>query len=710
MRGEAVPLRPRPRTMGSCPRCGSPLEVADLHLAGWRSLVRGSCGGCGGRFVQDLPVGFGLLHPASLDLDTGETLAAPGSEWFSAPLRGYWGQPDGNPVAVRVSRDREIDHITILNCLDVVDGHELLKLLNAGRELDSGTDLAVLVSSWLADAVPAGVAEVWSVDASPRRLRAWLLDLETWIDSQLGRFQSARLSPAFPHPHSSTYELVDFTRKLRPESVGNPSVVMSLGDERLWGRTARAQLRNIDGLCRRLARRFPNAGFVAVGAGSAARLPSAVIDRRSADPDAADERAWLALAAAADLVVGIHGPNLLLPSSLARMTVELVPRGSYGNALDATLLSDGDPLETLWRRRLIYGDAALARVTAQRVAEVAAAMLAGENRFRTVMLGPLSGRGGELPERVEISDLTAVPKLLPGLRGATEVWRRARGAAGVARHHARHAIGRLRAQRGERPPRIMTDRRGLRFELVSHVEIGQFLVNGGHFEGREIEFLVALADPEDVVLDVGANIGAFTAPLARAVGPGGTVHAFEPVAVSRRRLERTLELNGLGNVVLNPVAVGARQAKLDITTYGPGFESWATTVPRQVRLGFRVVEPVEVKTVDAVTLDEYCEERGIDHVAIAKIDAEGAEPAVMDGAAGLLAARAIDLVLFEVSDIALPEGVRTHDVIDRVTRHGYRTFILTDDGPVPFRSAGYLPFANLLAVAPAALERVPGAL
>ena len=40
--------------------------------------------------------------------------------------------------------------------------------------------------------------------------------------------------------------------------------------------------------------------------------------------------------------------------------------------------------------------------------------------------------------------------------------------------------------------------------------------------------------------DIGANIGAFTVPLARAVGDTGSVHAFEPLHIARARLERTI--------------------------------------------------------------------------------------------------------------------------------------------------------------------------
>jgi FkbM family methyltransferase len=705
--GDPIPLRPRPGSLGSCPRCRIPLDVAGLHIAGWRSLVRGTCRDCRGRFLQDLPAGHGLMYPASLDLDTGETIAAPGSEWFSGPLRRYWERPDAEPLEVRVLRRRDVSKITVLNCLDVVYGHALLKLLNVSRELDARHELAVLVPSTLAHVVPETVAEVWTVGAPLGRLRAWLLDLETRVDTELDRFESAALSPAFPHPHPATYRLADFTGGLPPQREGNPSIILSLRDDRRWGTTGSAQLRRVKILCRRLRRRFPDAGFAAVGVGGATRLPSVVVDRRSAAPTGGDERAWLARAAGADLVIGVHGSNLLLPSGLARMTIELVPGGRYGNALQATLLAGDDPLESLWRHRLIYGDARLSDVSAERVADIAAVMLAEDERFDAVMLGPLSGRGGELPAPVGASDQLTPPALVRLFEKASVARSRARGAAAVAQFRAKHAIGNLRARRGPEPPRVMTDRRGLRFELVSRGEIAQFLVHDGHFESREVEFLTAFAEPGAVVLDVGANIGAFSAALARAVAPGGTVHAFEPVATSRRRLERTLELNGLRNVIVNALAVGATPAEVEIVSYGPGFESWASTVPRRIEVGTRVVEPVGRTTVEATTLDAYCEERGIAKAGIAKIDVEGGEPAVIEGAEGLLSAGAIDLLLFELSDNTLPDTVRPHEVIDRVTRHGYRTFVLSDEGPVPFRSAGRLEFANVIAVAPEALERLP---
>ncbi len=49
----------------------------------------------------------------------------------------------------------------------------------------------------------------------------------------------------------------------------------------------------------------------------------------------------------------------------------------------------------------------------------------------------------------------------------------------------------------------------------------------------------------DTVVDVGANIGRITHALARAVGPAGRVHAFEPTPMARRILEALVRIKRL---------------------------------------------------------------------------------------------------------------------------------------------------------------------
>ena len=70
----------------------------------------------------------------------------------------------------------------------------------------------------------------------------------------------------------------------------------------------------------------------------------------------------------------------------------------------------------------------------------------------------------------------------------------------------------------------------------------------GVYESFEAELIARLAQPGSCVLDIGANVGYYTALLARAVGPDGSVTAFEPEPGNFGVLGQTVRANGFGNV------------------------------------------------------------------------------------------------------------------------------------------------------------------
>jgi len=67
-----------------------------------------------------------------------------------------------------------------------------------------------------------------------------------------------------------------------------------------------------------------------------------------------------------------------------------------------------------------------------------------------------------------------------------------------------------------------------------------------------------------VMLDVGASVGAWTVPLARRIGIGGQVVAFEPVPANRARLERAIAANALQNVTVSSLALGDMARTVDL--------------------------------------------------------------------------------------------------------------------------------------------------
>jgi len=72
---------------------------------------------------------------------------------------------------------------------------------------------------------------------------------------------------------------------------------------------------------------------------------------------------------------------------------------------------------------------------------------------------------------------------------------------------------------------------------------------------KEIRFVRTLLLPGMRAIDVGANFGLYTLALARAVGRGGAVWAFEPAELTLALLRQTVAANALSQVVVCPLAL-----------------------------------------------------------------------------------------------------------------------------------------------------------
>jgi len=145
--------------------------------------------------------------------------------------------------------------------------------------------------------------------------------------------------------------------------------------------------------------------------------------------------------------------------------------------------------------------------------------------------------------------------------------------------------------------------------------------------------------PGDVAVDCGANMGLFTLMMAERVGPGGSVYAFEPSPGSRRDLGRVLRLNRpAAAVVVNACALS------DTCGEATFCDVMATDVRREAshlsalgRIGFIGGPDHQVVVVPTTTLDAYVAERKITP-RLVKIDVEGAEFLVLEGARNCLTA------------------------------------------------------------------------
>ena len=191
--------------------------------------------------------------------------------------------------------------------------------------------------------------------------------------------------------------------------------------------------------------------------------------------------------------------------------------------------------------------------------------------------------------------------------------------------------------------------------------------------------LAGLVRRGDIVFDVGANRGIFTALMSNLVGPEGRVHAFEPSVETCRLLEATLAERALdpANVVINTSAVGTRDGVA--TLYTPRLDhEQASLEPHDTGSwsGDATVRSAEVRVT---ALDSYAAAQARPHVDVIKMDIEGAElPALRGFASGLRSLHPI-IVCEICGEWTRAFGYQPSDVVAELKQAGYDAFYLVTD-------------------------------
>jgi FkbM family methyltransferase len=168
---------------------------------------------------------------------------------------------------------------------------------------------------------------------------------------------------------------------------------------------------------------------------------------------------------------------------------------------------------------------------------------------------------------------------------------------------------------------------GYRISVSPSERLGYLLGTDEPHLQRAIRDYVAAGD---TVYDIGANIGYVSLSLAKRVGPGGKVIAFEPIPRNIEAFRQNVEINGLSNIRLLEVAASDRTSDAVIRmSENPSTASlvWHRNDPSATEF--------HIKTV---SIDELVEAGELEYPKFVKIDVEGAEGSVLQGMRRTLAA------------------------------------------------------------------------
>ena len=168
------------------------------------------------------------------------------------------------------------------------------------------------------------------------------------------------------------------------------------------------------------------------------------------------------------------------------------------------------------------------------------------------------------------------------------------------------------------------------------------------------------------VFDIGAHVGFYTLLLARAVGDSGKVIAFEPWPANVTDCLAHVRMNHLGNVVVVPAAV----TKTPGLAFFASGESTSTGRLARTDTGIRVT---------CVTLDELLKAGGFPVPDVIKVDVEGAESQVLEGAETLLREHAATWF------VALHSPEQKQACLGLLTDAGYAVSGLNGDSCDPYQ-------------------------
>jgi FkbM family methyltransferase len=177
------------------------------------------------------------------------------------------------------------------------------------------------------------------------------------------------------------------------------------------------------------------------------------------------------------------------------------------------------------------------------------------------------------------------------------------------------------------------------------ISIAPHLILDGVWEEWTEAVLRQLVGPGMTVVEVGANVGYFTLVMARAVGSTGRVISFECDPELAALARDNVEINGLHRVArIEERALGERDGR--VTFYRTDrHRGGGSLIEGLEQIPHNATDQRSAIEVEMTTLDAWTKDAGTPPDLL-KLDAEGAEPAILRGAKALLdSARPLTVVM-----------------------------------------------------------------
>lgn len=373
-------IKPLKSPPSVCPECNqnnpgfNGYQFIGGHIIGY-----GSCESCGGSYYHNWPIGHGADFSVTYS-ENGRRNYRPGANWIADPLiRAMKSNQQINPKVKRQIR-KPVTNALLLNCMDPCYGHILWKLFNCSlyQNLPASEGLVVLIPESCAWLVPDYIAEVWLVDIQLNQINLRHDSLRTFIEDTADQYDTLKVLPLHTHlDHGKValkqfigedpFRLEDFYQRsysitfiwredrfwLRSKVeywLSLVSIKFSIGWIRKW--LIWRQVKAMSKVAKFVKRSIDDVTIRVVGLGTSGKLPACLEDQRQSTIDSRVERHWCKLYSESQLVIGVHGSNMLIPTALAAGFIELIPQDKLPFITEDILMKHPPRFQTFLGRHL----------------------------------------------------------------------------------------------------------------------------------------------------------------------------------------------------------------------------------------------------------------------------------------------------------------------------------------------------------------------
>lgn len=217
--------------------------------------------------------------------------------------------------------------------------------------------------------------------------------------------------------------------------------------------------------------------------------------------------------------------------------------------------------------------------------------------------------------------------------------------------------------------RVVTKKvNGIWYELDLSEMIDYSLYLYGYYEKETSRVLREQIRPEMTVVEVGANVGSHTFEIAKMLDPAkGRIICFEPTEFAFNKLKKNHSLNSFTNITLERVALSDTNETKTIER-----STTPETMPFKASWD-KTSGSAKHASVDQITfrrLDDYFVEERLDKLDLFKIDVDGYELRVLEGAKEILTKYA-PVMIIELGVTVERVGDRLEDLVDTLYTLSY---------------------------------------